>query len=72
VHRRIVEDNDGLPHFARASQIIAAAVALLCGLTKPTAPEEHRAQREIRTLLEHVVVQQAEGSLSWHRDLDAG
>jgi hypothetical protein len=45
---------------------------LLCGLTKPVAPEEHRAQREIRTLLEHVVVQQAEGSLSWHRDLDAG
>jgi hypothetical protein len=29
VHRTIIEDNDGLPHFTRANQNIAAAVAFL-------------------------------------------
>ena len=43
-----------LPHFARASQNIAAVVALLWGLLGPVTPEDRRTHREIRTLLERV------------------
>lgn len=52
--QRIIEDEGGLPHFDRASQNITAAMALLCGLIEPVMPEDHRAHREIRTLLECV------------------
>jgi hypothetical protein len=64
MNRRIVEDDDGLPRFTRASQNIAAVTALLRGLPEPTTPEGHQAQREIYKLLEHAVVQQAESSAS--------
>ena len=70
MNRRIIKDDGSLPHFARASQNIAAAVALLQGLPKPTTPEDHRTHHEIRTLLECAVVQQAESSLSRRRELD--
>jgi hypothetical protein len=55
-HRRIVEDNDGLPRFTRASQNIATVVALLQGLLEPMTPEERQAQRKIHTLHERAVV----------------
>jgi hypothetical protein len=61
-HQRIVEDDDGLPHFTQASQNIAVMVALLRGLSEPVTLEGRQAQCEIRTLLRHAVVQQAESS----------
>ena len=64
VNRRIIEDNGAFPHFAQTSQNIAAAVALLRGLLKPETPEDRRVHYKIRTLLDCVVVQQAESSLS--------
>jgi hypothetical protein len=64
MNRRIIEDDEDLPHFARASQNIATAVALLQGLSEPATPKDRRAHRKIRTLLEHATVQQAESSLS--------
>jgi hypothetical protein len=57
MHRRIVENDDGIPHFTRASKNIAAATALLRGLPELATPEDLWAQREIRTLLEHAAVQ---------------
>ena len=71
VNRRIIKDDGALPHFARASQNIAAAAALLQGLPKPATPEDHWAYREICTLLERAAVQQAESSLSQRRKLNA-
>jgi len=64
VHRRILTDDGALPHFARASQNIAAATALLHGLPEATTAEDRRAHREIHTLLERTAAQQAESSLS--------
>ena len=52
VHQRILTDDGTLPHFARASQNITAATALLHGLPEAVIAEDHRAHREIRTLLE--------------------
>ena len=52
VNRRIIKDDEALPHFTRVSQNIAAAAALLRGLSGPATPEDRRAHREIRTLLE--------------------
>ena len=43
---------------------MAATAALLQGLLEPMTPEDHWAHCKIRTLLKHVVVQQAETSLS--------
>jgi hypothetical protein len=63
-HRRIIEDDDGLPRFAWASQNIAAMAALLQRLQEPTTPEGRQAQGEIRVLLECMAVQQAESSVS--------
>ena len=54
---RIIEDDEALPHFARASQNIAAMAALLRGLPEPVTPEDHRAHHEIHTLHEREVVQ---------------
>ena len=51
VNRRTIKDDKALPHFTRASQNIAAVVALLWGLLEPTTPEDHRAYHEISTLL---------------------
>ena len=51
VNRRIIKDDEALPHFAWASQNIAAMVALLRGLSWPATPEDHWAHHEIRTLL---------------------
>ena len=45
--------------------------ALLQGCLEPTTPEDRRAHREIRTLLERRAMQQAESSLSRQRELDA-
>ena len=52
IHQRILTDYGGLPHFARASQNIAAATALLHGLSEAATSEDRRARREIHTLLE--------------------
>jgi len=71
VNRRIIEDDEALSHFAWASQNIIAVAALLRGLPELTMPEDHRAHREIRTLLERVAAQQSESSLSQRRELDA-
>jgi hypothetical protein len=71
-HQGIIKDGDGLPRFTRASQNIATMAAPLWRLSEPATPEEHQAQREIRSLLEHAAVQQAESSASqwcnasWH------
>ena len=65
VNRRIIADDETLPHFARASQNIAATMALLHDLLEAATPEDHRAHREIHTLLERAAAQQAESSLSW-------
>ena len=56
VNRRIIADDEALPHFARASQNIAAAAALLRGLLGPTTYEDRWAHREIHMLLEHAAV----------------
>jgi len=40
LNQRIIEDDEALPHFARASQNIAAAAALLRGLPGPTMPKD--------------------------------
>jgi hypothetical protein len=53
VHQRILTDDGTLPHFARASQNIAAVTS-----------EDRWAHQEIRTLLERAAAQQAESSLS--------
>ena len=71
VNQRIIEDNEALPHFTRASQNIAAAAALLRRLLGPATPEDRRAHHEIRTLLERAAAQQAESSLSQRLELDA-
>ena len=71
MNRRIIKDDEALPHFTQASQNIATTAALLWGLLEPTTPEDHRAHREIRTLLEHVAAQQAKSSLSQRCELDA-
>ena len=70
VHRRILTDDGTLPHFARASQNIAAATALLHGLPEAATSEDRRARREIHTLLERAAAQQAESSLSRRRKPD--
>ena len=57
VNRRIIADDEALPRFARASQNIASAVALLYGLLEAVTPEDHQAHHEIRTLLERAVAQ---------------
>ena len=57
MNRRTIEDDGALPHFARASQNIAAAVTLLRGLPKPATPEDRWAHHEICTLLERATVQ---------------
>ena len=64
VNRRIIADDEALPHFARASQNIAATTALLHGLPEAVTPKDHQAHREIHTLLEPAVAQQAMSSLS--------
>ena len=64
VNRRIIEDDEALPHFTRASQNIAAAAALLRGLSELVTPEDRRAHYEIRTLLEPAAGQQVESLLS--------
>ena len=71
VHQRILTDDGTLPHFARASQNIAAATALLHGLPEAATSEDRRARREIRTLLERAAAQQAESSLSRRHELNA-
>ena len=56
VNRRIIEDDGALPHFAWASQNIAAMVALPQGLLEPMTPEDHQAHHEICMLHECVAV----------------
>ena len=71
VNRRIITDDEILPRFARASQNIAATMALLHGLLEAATPEDRQAHHEIRTLLERAAAQQAESSLSQRCELDA-
>ena len=63
VNRRIIADDETLPHFTRASQNIAAATALLRGLSEPATPEDRWAHHKIRMLLERAMAQQAESLL---------
>ena len=70
INRRIITDDETLSHFAQASQNIAAATALLHGLLEAATPEDRRAHREIRTLLERAAAQQAESLLSRRCELD--
>ena len=53
LNQRIVEDDQALPHFARASQNIAASAALLGRLPVPATPQDQWAHREIHTLLDN-------------------
>ena len=55
VNRRIIADDEALLCFARASQNITVAAALLRGLLGPMTPEDCRGHHEIRTLLERAV-----------------
>ena len=71
VHQRILTDDGTLPHFTRASQNITATTALFHGLLEAATSEDRWARREIRTLLECAVVQQAESSLFQRREPDA-
>ena len=71
VNQRIIADDEALPRFAWPSQNIAVAMALLHGLLEAATLEDRQAHREIRTLLERVVAQQAESSLSRRHELDA-
>ena len=64
VQQRILTDKGTLPHFARVSQNIAAATALLHGLLEAATSEDRLARREFRMLLERAAAQQAESSLS--------
>ena len=41
LNRRIIKDDEALPHFTQASQNIAATVALLQGLSEPATPKDH-------------------------------
>ena len=71
VNWRIIEDDQALPRFARASQNIATVAALLRGLPDPATPEDRRAHHEVRTLLERAAAQQAKSLLSRRHKLDA-
>ena len=55
MNQRIIKDDEALPHFAWATQNIAAVAALLWGLPRPATLEDSRAYREILTLLENAV-----------------
>jgi hypothetical protein len=55
MNRRIIEDDEDLPHFARASQNIAAMVALLRGLLKPATLEK----------IARPIVRSTRGSSAW-------
>ena len=57
VNRRIIVDDEALPHFTRVSQNIIAMAALLWGLPRPATPEDHWAHHEIHMLLERAAAQ---------------
>jgi hypothetical protein len=67
IHQRIYDNDSGdhPPLFARASQNVATAAILLWAMPEPSTPEGRRAHEELCALLECVVVQQAESSMSW-------
>ena len=71
VNRRIIADDETLPHFSRASQNITSATALVHGLPEAVTPEDHQAHPEICTLLERAAAQQAKSSLSQQREPDS-
>ena len=64
VHLNTTDRGTDPPQFARASQNIAAATMLLRGLSEPNDPRERAIHQNLRALLETVVVQQAECSVS--------
>ena len=70
VQNRIIEDAgaDQPPVFNRASQNLAAAAILLRTMPEPSTPEGRRIRGEIKGLLEHAAVQQAESSASRLRE----
>ena len=51
MNRRIIEDDEALPHFTRESQNITIVAALLWGLSGPVMPEDRWAHHEIHMLL---------------------
>jgi hypothetical protein len=67
VQRAIAADANGSPQFARVGQNITTAAMLLCNLPEPTDPQQQELHRNIRMLVEHAAVQQAESSASRHR-----
>ena len=72
VMRETPSTPDGIPTMMHGRELavattlvmVDATTALLQGLLGPTTPEDHRAHHEIRTLLERVVAQQVESSMS--------
>lgn len=63
VHEQIMCDEDGIHRFTRASQNVATAAMILRSILEPQDPEGLHIHRELRGLLETVVIQQAESSL---------
>ena len=57
MNQRIIEDDEALPHFTRASQNITATAALLRGLLEPATPKDHQAHCEICMLIERTMAQ---------------
>ena len=68
VNRKIAEDRQGSPTFARASQNVAAAAALLEALPAAATPEEQRAREKMQRDLHLAVDQQVESSASRRRN----
>jgi hypothetical protein len=62
--RVVARDVNIPPLFARASQNVATAMALLEGILEPATCEGRRTHNKLRTLLERAVQQQAESLFS--------
>jgi hypothetical protein len=64
INRRILEDDEGPPCFARTRQNIAAMAALLEGLPNQALPKGRHGHQKLRTLIERTAQQQVECSMS--------
>ena len=54
VQHDIMNEGNDLPQFTQASQNIAAATMLLCGVPEPVDPQERAVYRNLRALVEVV------------------